>query len=212
MLRGKLLTLVNGYPLPDRVTEWSSLHIWRRRTPKSWVRIQPSPLSLRRTMCVKKTLSSPRKRQSILDEKRVWPPIMGNGPDHLPSRCQCRRVSRGKLLTQINGCYYHFICDPTVQMNPPKTSYNVTMLFNTHISLYTASIARSINSTNRIYFLCTRVTEWSCLHTIIKGLSQREFLGLRDRRSMHIETMLSTPFAPKSPRIEITKGLNESSK
>ena len=30
MLRGKLLTLVNVYPF-TRVTEWSSLHIWRRR-------------------------------------------------------------------------------------------------------------------------------------------------------------------------------------
>ena len=30
MLRGKLFTLVNGYPF-TRVNEWSSPHIWRRR-------------------------------------------------------------------------------------------------------------------------------------------------------------------------------------
>ena len=34
MLRGKLLTLVNSYPF-TRVTEWSSLQMWRRRQDQS---------------------------------------------------------------------------------------------------------------------------------------------------------------------------------
>ena len=102
MLRGKLLPLVNGYPF-TRMAESSNLHMWRRQRPKSWVRIQPHPLSLLRNvrekhlLCHGKDKKNPGRKKSPM----VLP---GNGPDdHLPSRCQCRRVLRGKLLPLVNG-------------------------------------------------------------------------------------------------------------
>ena len=99
MLRGQLLTLVNGYSF-TRVTELSSLHIWRRRKTKSWVRTQPNPFLCKEEYAWKHFLlhtkdKNPGRKKSLV--------MMGSGPDHLPSRCQCRRVLRGKLLALVNG-------------------------------------------------------------------------------------------------------------
>ena len=121
VLRGKLPPLVNGYPF-TRMAEWSNLHMWRRRRPKSWVRTQPNPLFLCKEMCVKNTFFATEKTKKILDKKE------SDGPDgktvlitdHLPSRCQCRRVLRGKLLPLVNG-YYYFVCHPTISDESNQT-------------------------------------------------------------------------------------------
>ena len=56
-------------------------------------------------MCVKNTFFATEKT------KKSWTKKESDGPDgktvvitdHLPSRCQCRRVLRGKLLPLVNG-------------------------------------------------------------------------------------------------------------
>ena len=63
---------------------------------------QAEPTFFAKKKCARNTFFATEKTKKILDEKKILVP-MGNGPDHLPSRCQCRRVLRGKLVTLVNG-------------------------------------------------------------------------------------------------------------
>ena len=59
------------------------------------------PISLQRKMCVKTLSSSQEKTKNPWRKKSLL--LLGNGPHHLPSWCQCRTVLRGNLLALVNG-------------------------------------------------------------------------------------------------------------